>query len=239
MQQQRDYYAKNAAAYESMHVRPGDEHFIALEYACAMLGVVRASRVLDVGSGTGRVVRFLRQRCPAIEVDGVEPVSELREQALAHGTGLHAGSGEKLPFEDNSYDVVTAFGVMHHVAAPDIIVAEMARVARRGVMISDANRFGQGHMMLGLMKLLIHKACLWGVFEQIRTRGRGYLVSDGDGIYYSYSIFDSVQQVKGWADRVLIVPIVPRGNSSLQQLSMSHGLLVALREPSGPGWAGL
>lgn len=30
---------------------------------------------------------------PTMEVDGVEPVVGLREQALAHGTGLYAGLG--------------------------------------------------------------------------------------------------------------------------------------------------
>jgi len=238
-QRQQDYYAEMATAYESMHLQPGDEHFIALEYAAALLHVVDAKSVLDVGSGTGRVSRFLRQRLPNLQVEGVEPVGALREQAQVLGTVLHDASGEDLPFDDGSFDVVMAFGILHHVPDPGPVIAEMMRVARLGVMVSDANRFGQGSVGAGLLKLAIHGAGLWPVFERLRTRGRGYMESAGDGITYSYSIFDSIPQLQAWADRVFIVPTMPQKRVFLTQVATPHGLLVAFREPSGPGWAGL
>jgi SAM-dependent methyltransferase len=237
-QRQRDYYAKTASAYESMHVQPGDEHFVALEYVAALLEVVRAKTVLDVGSGTGRAIRFLRQRCPDLQIEGVEPVGELRGQAQVPGTVIHDASGQDLPFNDDSFDVVMSFGLLHHIAAPAPVVAEMMRVARFGVVISDANRFGQGSTAVGILKLAIHRAGLWTAFERFRTRGRGYIESDGDGIFYSYSIFDSMPQLQAWADRVFVIPTMPQKKLPLMQIATPHGLLVAFREPSGPGWAG-
>jgi ubiquinone/menaquinone biosynthesis C-methylase UbiE len=237
-QRQRDYYTETAPVYESMHVQPGDEHFIALEYAAALLHVVRAKSVLDVGSGTGRAIRFLRQRRPDLQLEGVEPVAELRAQAEALATVLHDASGEKLPFPDSSFDVVMSFGLLHHVPDPAPVVAEMTRVARFGVMISDTNRFGQGSAGAGALKLAIHRAGIWPAFVRFRTRGRGYMESDGDGVFYSYSIFDSMLQLQAWADRVFVVPTMPQKRLPLMQIAMCHGLLVAFREPSGPGWAG-
>jgi SAM-dependent methyltransferase len=237
-QRQQDYYAETASEYESMHVQPGDEHFIALEYVTALLGVVRARNVLDIGSGTGRAIRFLRQRCPELHVEGVEPVASLRDQAQALGTVLRAGSGQSLPFGDCTFDVVMSFGVLHHVPDPGPIVAEMVRVARFGVMISDANRFGQGPTAGGLVKFAIHRAGLWPTFERFRTRGRGYMESPGDGIFYSYSIFDSWPQLRTWADRMFIIPTMEQRKSTFTQTASAHGLLIAVREPSGPGWAG-
>jgi SAM-dependent methyltransferase len=237
-QRQRDYYTETAPVYESMHVQPGDEHFIALEYAAALLHVVRAKSVLDIGSGTGRAIRFLQQRCPDLQVEGVEPVGGLREQAQTFGTVLHDASGEDLPFHDGDFDVVMSFGLLHHVPDPAPVVAEMTRVARFGVMISDANRFGQGSTAAGVIKLAIHRVGLWSAFERCRTRGRGYMESDGDGVFYSYSIFDSMLQLQAWADRVFVVPTMPQKRLPLMQIAMCHGLLVAFREPSGPGWAG-
>jgi len=235
---QQDYYAKTASEYESMHVKPGDEHFIALEYVAALLNAVRAKSVLDVGSGTGRAVRFLRERRPDLKVEGVEPVGELREQAQASGTALHEGSGEALPFGDASFDVVMSFGVLHHVPDPVPVVAEMLRVARSGVMISDSNRFGQGTAAAGLLKLAIHGIGLWPAFERARTRGRGYMESAGDGIFYSYSIFDSIGQLQDWADTVFVVPTVPQRKTPVFQIAAQNGLLVALRKPADPSWAG-
>jgi ubiquinone/menaquinone biosynthesis C-methylase UbiE len=237
-ERQQGYYTRTATAYESTHVKPGDEHFIALEYAAALLHVVRAKSVLDVGSGTGRVSRFLRQRRPDLEVEGVEPVGALRDQAQTLGTVLHDASGEDLPFEDGSFDVVMSFGMLHHVPDPEPIVAEMTRVARLGVMISDANRFGQGSAAAGVLKLAIHRAGLWPVFERLRTKGHGYMESAGDGIFYSYSIFDSMPQLQAWADRVFVVPTMPQRTVTVAQIGTPHGMLVAFREPSGPGWAG-
>ena len=237
-QRQQDYYAETAPVYESMHVQPGDAHFVALEYVTVLLGVVRAQSVLDVGSGTGHAVRFLERRCPELRVQGAEPVGELRKHARALGTVLHDASGDHLPFDDGSFDIVMSFGVLHHVPDPALIVAEMMRVARFGIMISDANRFGQGSAAVGTLKLAIHGTGLWPLFERLRTRGRGYMESDGDGIFYSYSIFDSMPQLQAWADRVFVIPTMPQKKLLLAQITASHGLLVAFREPSGPGWAG-
>lgn len=237
-QQQRDYYGKTATAYEAMHVQPGDGHFIALEYAVALLNVIRAKSVLDVGSGTGRAVRFLRQRRPDLEVEGVEPVRELRDRAKELGTVLHDASGEALPFKDGTFDVAMSFGLMHHVPVPKLVVMEMMRVAGSGVMISDANRFGQGSTAAGALKLAVHGSGLWPAFERLRTRGRGYMESEGDGIFYSYSIFDSKPQLESWADRVFIVPTMLQKRHPLPQIATPYGLIVAFREPSGPGWAG-
>ncbi len=237
-QHQRNYYARTAGVYESMHVQAGDEHFIALEYAAALLNVVRAKSVLDIGSGTGRAIRFLRQRYPDLKIEGIEPVHELRAQARVLGTVLHDASAENLPFDAGSFDVVMSYGVLHHVPDPGPIISEMIRVARFGVMISDANRFGQGSAAAGALKLIIHRLGLWAVFERVRTKGRGYMESDGDGIFYSYSIYDSVSQLQAWADRVFVVPTMPLKSSPMSQMATPHGLLVAFREPSGPGWAG-
>ena len=237
-QQQRDYYAQTAPAYDSMHVQPGDEHFVALEYVAGLLQVIRAESVLDVGSGTGRAIRFLQQRCPGLHVEGVEPSGELREQAHLPDSVLHDASGENLPFHDHSFDLVMSFALLHHVPDPAPVVAEMMRVARYGVMISDANRFGQGSIAAGALKLAIARTGLWPAFEFFRTRGRGYLESDGDGIFYSYSIFDSVPQLRPWADRVFVIPTKPQKRIPIAHIAVPHGLLVAVREPAGPGWAG-
>jgi SAM-dependent methyltransferase len=237
-QQQRNYYAQTAMLYDSMHVRPGDEHFVGLEYVAALLHVVRAKSVLDVGSGTGRAVRFLRQRYPDLHVEGVEPVEQLRAQALTQGIALHDASGENLPFDNDSFDVVITAGMMHHVHDPALIISEMTRVARSAVMISDTNRFGQRSIAVSALKMAIYHIGLWPTFEWVRTRGRGYLSSAGDGIFYSYSIFDSVPQLRKWADTLFIIPTLPQRKAPLPQLSVPHGLLVACREPSGPGWAG-
>ena len=62
--------------------------------------------------------------------------------------------------------------------------------------------------------------------------------SDGDGIFYSYSIFDSMPQLQAWADRIFIISTMPQKKIPLMQMPHPTVCLVAFREPSGPGWAG-
>jgi ubiquinone/menaquinone biosynthesis C-methylase UbiE len=195
---QADHYARTAAQYDGVHVAEDDEHAIALAWLAAFIEQREFSSVLDVGSGTGRALRRLK-RIPGVEVRGVEPVPALREQAYANGVSpldLADGDALALDFPDRSVDVVCAFGVLHHIADHQRAVAEMCRVARRGVFISDANNFGQGSAGARALKQVLRAVRLWRAFDYIRTRGKGYHYSEGDGVFYSYSIFDDLPVLK-------------------------------------------
>ena len=48
---------------------------------------------------------------------------------------------KRLPFKDNSYDVVTALDVLEHLENPHAALKELCRVAKKSVMISLPNMF--------------------------------------------------------------------------------------------------
>ena len=73
-------------------------------------------------------------------------------------------------------------------------------------MISDSNRFGQGSLLARLAKLAMYKTRTWRWYDLLRTRGKGYLVTDGDGVSYSYSVYDSFALLSAWADRLILIP---------------------------------
>lgn len=188
---QRQYYAETAARYEHLH--GGDaEHTFALGILAGLVPVLGARSVLDVGAGTGRALAFLKRHAPAVAVVGVEPVAELR--AIGHASGippgeLVEGNGTKLDYPDGAFDIVTAFGVLHHVPRPREVLAEMLRVARVGVFVSDSNNFGQGSRPARLFKRVLNACSLWPLANYLKTRGRGYTISKEDGLAYSYSVF--------------------------------------------------
>jgi len=108
----------------------------------------------------------------------------------------------------------------------------MLRVAKKAVFISDSNRFGQGSRAARLIKLCLYKSRLWGIFNYLNTSGRGYLISEGDGLAYSYSVYDSFEEIARWADRMILIP---SGNGKVSSwvhpLLTSSGVIVcALRE---------
>jgi SAM-dependent methyltransferase len=239
---QREYYRRTAAAYDDLHVADHGEHEEALLHVAAYIRAMHARSVLDVGAGTGRALSFLRgQLASDVRLHGIEPVPELIAQARTKGIGpetLSEGDGASLPFADGEFDVVLATGVLHHVAEPARVLADVMRVARRAIFVSDANRFGQGPIVARLMKLGLCRMGLWGAFTLVRTRGRGYMVSEGDGLFYSYSVYDNLEQISHWADRLFVAPTGRTSKGGFSSwlgplLTSGTVLLCAFREPPG------
>ncbi|HET8895471.1 MAG TPA: methyltransferase domain-containing protein [Gaiellaceae bacterium] len=97
-------------------------------------------RALDVGTGAGALALAL---APLVrEVVGVDRVPELlalaRERAPANAKFGEADA-TKLPFDDSSFDLTGTVRTLHHVPRPELVVAELARVTRRGgrVLVVD------------------------------------------------------------------------------------------------------
>jgi SAM-dependent methyltransferase len=99
---------------------------------------------LDVACGTGIVA--CEFAAVARHVTGIDLTPAMLEQArlLAARRGLtnltwRQGDVEKLPFPDESFSVVLSRYAFHHFPNPGVVLAEMARVCRRGgrVLIAD------------------------------------------------------------------------------------------------------
>ena len=196
---QRDYYSKTATGYDDMHVNEKDEHFFALSFMTAAIDYFEIQSVLDIGSGTGRAIQYIKREKPELRVVGIEPVKDLRQ--VGHGKGLSEselvdGDATKLKFFDGEFDLVCEFGVLHHIKRHELVVSEMLRVARKAILISDSNNFGQGSFLVRTIKQLINGFGLWGVADFIKTKGKGYTMSEGDGLAYSYSVFNDYKQIR-------------------------------------------
>jgi SAM-dependent methyltransferase len=99
----------------------------------------RAARILDVGCGTGDDVLALAERYGSeTQVVGLERSTSLveeaerRARAVALSTRFVVGDAHEMPFADGEFDVVVADQVLVHVADPELVLLEMARVTRRG-----------------------------------------------------------------------------------------------------------
>ena len=103
----------------------------------ASLPDARPERVLEVGVGEGEVARRIGARWPGVPVAGID----LADEALAaswRDAGVLGSFSDitRLPFADDTFDLVLAIEVLEHVPDPERSVAELARVARGRLVLS-------------------------------------------------------------------------------------------------------
>lgn len=227
---QRQYYRDIAGTYNDTCVHEKDEHYFALSFLLSAVDYLEAKSILDVGSGTGRAVTYIKQRRPDISIVGVEPVEELRNIGYANGlsrSDLIDGDATQLQFAENQFDVVCEFGVLHHIRKPEAAVAEMLRVARKAILISDSNNFGQGSFVVRSVKQLLDLFGLWGVADYVKTKGKGYSISEGDGLSYSYSVFNNYAQIKKHCKSIHLFNTAPAGINPYR--SSTHIALLGIK----------
>lgn len=228
---QRRYYAETAVHYENMHVNEQDEHSFALSFLIAALDYFQVESILDIGSGTGRALNLIKKYRPDLRILGVEPVPELRQIGYRSGltdTELVDGDATSLDFDDGEFDLVCEFGVLHHIKTPEVAVDEMLRVARKAIFISDSNNFGQGSLSTRLLKQWINACGLWKIADLIKTKGKGYTISEGDGLAYSYSVFNNYEQIKRSCKKIHLLNTKDGGRNFYQ--TASHIALLGVKK---------
>jgi SAM-dependent methyltransferase len=117
----------------------------------------RRPRILDVGCGTGANLILLSKYGDADGVDiSEDALAFCRERGLDKVT---LGAGEELPYEDNTFDLVTALDVVEHMDDDLAGLTEMRRVLRPG-----------GRVLLFVPTFMF----LWGLQDDVSNHRRRY-----------------------------------------------------------------
>lgn len=106
-------------------------HRIVLDRAA---GLGEPGTVLDIGCGTGRLLRAAQLRWPAARLIGVDPTAGMLRVARERtpGATFHEGKAEALPLPDASVDLALSTTSFHHWNDHVAGVREVRRVLRPG-----------------------------------------------------------------------------------------------------------
>jgi SAM-dependent methyltransferase len=117
----------------------------------------RRPRILDVGCGTGANLLLLSQYG---EAEGVDVSEDALAFCRARGLDqVRLGAGEELPYEDGTFDLVTALDVVEHMDDDLAGLTEMRRVLRPG-----------GRVLLFVPTFMF----LWGLQDEVSNHRRRY-----------------------------------------------------------------
>ena len=142
-------------------------------------------RVLDIGCGGGLLTEeFARLNCQVTGIDiSTESIAVARKHAQAEDLSIdyQVGKANPLPFEDNSFDVVSCCDVLEHLEDWRTVIAETRRVLKKdGLFFFDTiNRTPKSkiNFIFGLQewsftKLFPRDTHIWELFitpHEIRT----------------------------------------------------------------------
>jgi SAM-dependent methyltransferase len=145
------FWEVNPVAAEGIAARPGSpEFFHAFDavreaddcepwpFSDAIHGYTRSAglRVLDVGCGNGYVLaQYARYGATVCGIDLTQTAIDLSRRRFELA-GLHGEfrltDGERIPFDDATFDIACSMGVLHHIENPRPMIAEMHRVLKPG-----------------------------------------------------------------------------------------------------------
>ena len=98
-----------------------------------------ANLILDVGCGSGMVTRDIAHltKGKVVAIDGSKDMISVAKKVLkdCRNVELKVGDAENLPFNDNTFDIVTCNLVLMWANNPQKVLCEMARVIKPGGVV--------------------------------------------------------------------------------------------------------
>lgn len=169
-------------------------------------------KLLDIGCGTGHFLEYLKTNHKNWRISGVEPSKMLRQVARANTHGdIRDGRLDKIPYEDDHFDVITCYDVLEHNINLGANIKELRRVLKpQGILFIQAPNY------LSLMaKLAGDKWDWWCVPDHILHFSYGfltkYLTENGFIIKKRYTYEDNedfLSNLKGVYARNYITKLV-------------------------------
>jgi ubiquinone/menaquinone biosynthesis C-methylase UbiE len=161
-----------------------------------LAGLGDGHRVLDVGCGTGNLLRSTGKRYRKVELVGLDPDPKMLARAgrkarrARLAVQFDRGFAQELPYPDGSFDRVFSSLMLHHLdtASKDALLAEIRRVLRPDglLVLADVvhdehghdHEHGKGrghgrrrHGVGGQMRELLHDNAVDAVSQRITAAG--------------------------------------------------------------------
>lgn len=128
----QDFYTNNDVAWRMLGAKYKAKNIVEV---CKS---IQPQKILEVGAGDGSILHFLNEWNFAPEIYALEiaesGVEKIKERSLKSLTEVQVFDGYKIPYPDDSFDLVVLAHVLEHVEHERILIRELKRVAKNIVI---------------------------------------------------------------------------------------------------------
>lgn len=132
----KEHFNKQASIYDERDTIYYSKYGkISCNYVSEYLKNIDYNKLLDIGSGTGYLINMLKKYKATAEFYGLdlsEEMINISKSKNIKDAEFILGSANKLPFNDNTFDIVTCIQSFHHYPYPDEAMKEVYRVLKKG-----------------------------------------------------------------------------------------------------------
>lgn len=143
MESNKTFWDRNAKQYDRF-MRKDEGAYRRLYELIAP--VVREKTVLELATGTGLIARHIVHEAALVEATDTSPEMIEEAQKGNHSSKLHFSVQDmfRLPYADQTFDVVIVSNALHIVPHPELALAEISRVLKPdGVLIAPTFTHGE------------------------------------------------------------------------------------------------
>ncbi len=193
---------------------------------------LKGKRVLEIGCGMGATAAALARNGLDLSAVDITPTAieqtTTRFKQLGLVADIRQADAEQLPFDDNTFDLVWSWGVIHHSANMQQIIHEIHRTLKPGgkTQIMVYNRHSiRNWVLAGLMEGVLKGQFFKKPYEEIlRDVTDGYIArhltprqarnmfADFNNIHIEFTCLDDLSYVPGntFVERNLVGKLIPR-----------------------------
>lgn len=121
----------------------------------------RVNKIIDIGCASGIITNYLTSIYPQADIVGMDVYQEIIRYAKTKHPNIKfiVGDAHKIPFSNDSYDLVLCYETIEHVINPMVVLHEIKRLVKKdGVVIIAMD---SGNLLFRL---------IWFIWE--RTKGK-------------------------------------------------------------------
>jgi ubiquinone/menaquinone biosynthesis C-methylase UbiE len=163
-EKERSLWDKQAPGYDRRSLRIYERAYdLSIQKTCAVLSPEH--QVLEIGCGTGIITLGIAPCVESVVATDISPqmiaVAENKAEGLAiSNVDFRVCDGYSLPYDDQTFDVVLLFNVLHFVKEPTALLGEAHRLLKpSGRLVSVTDCYAEPaplpiRLMLGMQELL-------------------------------------------------------------------------------------